>query len=151
MKNIFQKTLFIASILCVIILSNCSENGKNNPSTTETATETNPMKDKGIGPVASLTLGEIDTSMAGEGKNIYNSKCTACHNPTEKLIGPPQKGVLERRTPEWVMNLMLNTQEMLDKDPVAQKLLKEYNNTPMTNAGLSQDEARKVLEYLRTL
>ena len=150
MKNIFSKTFFIAGILGAIILSNCSEKGNNNTSTATTVTESDPMKDKGIGPVTSLTLGAIDNTMAEEGKIIYESKCTACHNPTEKLIGPPQKGVLERRTPEWTMNIILNTQEMLDKNPIAQKLLKEYNNVPMTPQGLTEEEARKVLEYIRT-
>lgn len=153
MKHITSKTFYVALFYLTgaIILSNCSESGNNNTSTAEAVTETDPMKDKGIGPVTSITLGAIDTTMVAEGKTIYNSKCTACHNPTEKLIGPPQKGVLERRTPEWTMNMILNPQEMLDKDPIAQKLLKEFNNTPMTPQGLTEEDARKVLEYIRTL
>ncbi|MBI4932077.1 MAG: cytochrome c [Bacteroidetes bacterium] len=142
--------LSLVGIAAMSVLSNCTQSGGNNDSAA-TATESDPMKDKGIGPVTSLTLGVIDTTMAAEGKTIYNSKCTACHNPTQKLIGPPQKGVLDRRTPEWTMNMILNPQEMLDKDPIAQKLLKEFNNVPMTNQNLSQEDARKVLEYLRLL
>ena len=149
MKN--HKTagnLIIFLLTGMFFLAACSQ--KNNES--ENSTEpSDPMTNKGIGPVTSLALGTIDNAMAEEGKNIYNSKCTACHNPTQKLIGPPQKGVLERRTPEWTMNMILNPQEMLDKDPIAKQLLKDYNNVPMTPQGLTESDARKVLEYLRTL
>lgn len=106
---------------------------------------------KGIGPIESLELGEIDQALANEGEEIYNKLCTACHLPTEKLVGPPQKGVLDRRTPEWVMNFMLNTEEMLANDADAKALLEEYNNIPMLNSNLTEDEARAVLEYIRTL
>src|SRR3990172_11233125 len=150
MKTRSKIFLSLFGITGIIALSNCTQSGGNNDSAAIT-TETDPMKDKGIGPVTSLTLGAIDNAIAEEGKTIYNSKCTACHNPTQKLIGPPQKGVLDRRTPEWVMNMILNPQEMLDKNPIAQKLLKEYNNVPMTPQGLTEDDARKVLEYIRTL
>jgi len=155
-----KKLIIITGITALLYA--CSGRGENKSgSGGETASKTSDLfkednthsalNEKGIGPITELTLGTLDHAMAAEGKTIYNSKCTACHNPTEKLIGPPQKGVLDRRTPEWVMNMMLNPQEMLDKDPIAQKLLKEYNNVPMTPQGLTEDDARKVLEYIRTL
>ena len=68
-----------------------------------------------------------------------------------KLIGPAMKGIYERRSPEWVMNMLLNPSEMLKKDPVAIALLKEYNNIMMLNQNLSNEEARSITEYLRTL
>ena len=150
MKHHFTKIFFLLGITGMIALSNCTQSASNNDNAA-TKTATDPMKDKGIGPVTSVTLGAIDNAMVEAGKNIYNTKCTSCHNPTQKLIGPPQKGVLDRRTPEWTMNMILNPQEMLDKDPVAQKLLAEFNNVPMTNQNLSQDDARKILEYFRSL
>lgn len=71
--------------------------------------------------------------------------------PARKLIGPAMTGIYERRSPEWVMNLLLNPTEMLKQDPIAKALLKEYNNVMMLNQNLSQDEARAISEYLRTL
>ena len=41
--------------------------------------------------------------------------------------------------------------EMLKEDPIAKALLKEYNNAIMTNSNLSEEEAKQVAEYLRTL
>jgi hypothetical protein len=61
------------------------------------------------------------------------------------------KGIYERRSPVWVMNMLLNPAEMLKKDPVAIALLKEYNNIMMLNQNLSNEEARSISEYLRTL
>ena len=61
------------------------------------------------------------------------------------------KGIYERRNPAWVMNILLNPTEMLQKDPIAKALLKEYNNIQMLNQNLSQEEARAIVEYLRTL
>jgi len=61
------------------------------------------------------------------------------------------QGLFERRSPEWVMNMLLNPTEMLKQDPTAIALLKEYNNVMMINQNLTQEEARAITEYLRTL
>ena len=39
---------------------------------------------------------------------------------------------------------------MLRDDPLAKELFMEFNGSPMTNVGFEQDQARAVLEYLRT-
>lgn len=110
------------------------------------------LSNKGVGPVENVDLpDEIDMAMAKEGEEIYNSKCTACHKPTKRFIGPAPIGILERRSPEWVMNMILNPEEMLIKDPVAKQLLVEFNGAPMANQNLNREEARKILEYFRTL
>ena len=111
-----------------------------------------PMENKGIGPVESVNLpNEIDQEMAKEGKEIYDKMCTACHKPTVKSIGPAPKGILDRRSPEWIMNMILNPEEMVIKDPIAKQLLIEYNMAPMANQGLTEEQARKILEYFRTI
>ena len=116
--------------------------------------ETTPidLSNKGIGPITSMSFDEnIDQEMADEGAAAFKQKCTACHKPKAKLIGPGMNGIYERRSPEWVMNILLNPTEMLKKDPIAIALLKEYNNIQMLNQNLSEEEARAIAEYLRTL
>lgn len=84
------------------------------------------------------------------GKNIYELKCQACHKLTEeKLVGPGWKGVTQRRTPVWILNMITNTDMMLDKDPEAQKLL-ELCMVRMPNQNLMFDDARRVLEFQRS-
>ncbi len=110
------------------------------------------MDNKGIGPIKELTLpAEIDQTMATAGAAIYKSKCTACHKTDKKFIGPAPTGIFERRSPEWIMNMILNPEEMTQKDPIAKALLIEFNGAPMANQGLTEEDARKVLEYFRTL
>ena len=110
------------------------------------------LDNKGIGPIKKVDFETtINNDLAEKGKATFNQKCTACHMTNRKLIGPAMSGIYERRSPEWVMNLLLNPAEMLKKDPVAIALLKEYNNIMMLNQNLTNDEARSITEYLRTL
>lgn len=110
------------------------------------------LTNKGIGPITSVELpATIDEAMAAHGQEIYNKMCIACHRPDKKFIGPAQKGVLDRRTPEWIMNMILNPEVMIQQDPLAKDLLAEFNGAPMANQNLTQEEARAVLEYFRTL
>lgn len=107
---------------------------------------------KGIGPVQSVTLDSvINTELAATGERIFKEKCTACHKPDKRYIGPAPRGIFERRTPEWVMNMILNPEEMVKKDTIARLLLKEYDTSAMTNQHLTEAEARSILEYFRTL
>jgi len=114
-------------------------------------TPTDPMENKGIGPVKSITLAGIDQAMAEEGKGIFDASCTACHKVEKRFIGPSPMGIMSRRSPEWIMNMILNPEEMVAKDPVAKQLLIDYNGAPMANQNLTEEQARKILEYFRTL
>jgi len=103
---------------------------------------------KGVGPVKSLTLEKLSDAMAKEGKGIFDGKCSACHKMTERYVGPGLADVTKRRSPEWIMNMILNPAEMLQKDSAAQELLGEYM-TQMTFQNVSEADARKILEYFR--
>lgn len=110
------------------------------------------LTNKGIGPITSLTLNaEIDEAMATKGADVFKKMCTACHRADKKFIGPAPKDILDRRSPEWVMNMILNPDEMTQKDPLAKALLIEFNGSPMANQNLTEEDARAVLEYFRTI
>jgi hypothetical protein len=49
------------------------------------------------------------------------------------------------------MNMILNPDQMVKEDPLAKDLLLEFNGSPMANQGLTEEQARAVLEYFRTL
>ena len=103
----------------------------------------------GIGPVTEpVTLGAVDHEMAEAGEELFEQKCSACHKLKEKYVGPALGGVTERRSPAFIMNMILNPQGMVERHPVAKQLLAEHL-TFMPNQGLSRDQARQVVEYLR--
>ncbi len=110
------------------------------------------MDNKGVGPFTSVSFdSEINTDMAAAGEAKFQAICTACHMAEQRMIGPALKGVYDRRSPEWVMNMIINPDVMLKEDPIAKALLKEYNNALMLNQNLTEEETRNVAEYLRTL
>ena len=85
-----------------------------------------------------------------KGKAIYDMKCLACHRLTgDKLVGPGWAGVTKRRKPEWIMNMAVNSDLMLETDETARKLL-EQCLVRMPNQNLGRDEARTVLEFMRS-
>jgi len=127
------------------------------PKETTTTSDVKPseqvdLTNKGVGPIKNVELSAtIDEAMAAKGSEIFKANCTACHKPDKKFIGPAPKGVLERRTPEWVMNMILDPEGMTKNDPLAHALLLEFNGSPMANQHLTEQQAREVLEYFRTL
>ncbi len=110
------------------------------------------LDNDGVGTFKDITFSdEVNAEMAAAGETKFNTICTACHMAEQRMIGPALKGVYERRSPAWVMNMISNPDLMLKEDPIAKALLKEYNNAIMLNQNLSDEDTRAVAEYLRTL
>ncbi len=159
LKNIGQVLLVILSMTLAISCGGDKKETTKKETTTSASKpksmlkkKVDPMKDTGIGPVKSLVLpADIDQTMVANGKKIYKEKCTACHKISKKFIGPSPMGIFERRNPAWVMNMILNPDEMVQKNEQAKKLLMEFNGSPMANQNLTEEEARAIVEYFRTL
>jgi len=151
-----KKVILSVLSLSLIFLISCGDDKSKKDSTEkkevkEEVVEVDPMKNKGIGPVTSIELAdEIDQGLAKTGEEVYVKMCSACHKPNKRFVGPAPAGIMERRSPEWIMNMILNPEEMVQKDPIAKALLAEYLS-PMANQNLTEEEARAVLEYFRTL
>lgn len=106
--------------------------------------------ENGIGPIKEkIELGALDRALADKGKAVFEAKCSMCHKIDTLYIGPALGEVTGRRTPAYIMNMILNPQEMVERHPVAKQLLAE-RMTFMANQNLSVEDARAVLEYLRT-
>jgi mono/diheme cytochrome c family protein len=109
-------------------------------------------KDLGVGPIKSVKLDPtLDKKMITEGKGIFNDKCSLCHELDQLKIGPPLRNITKDRAPEYIMNLLLNTEAMQKADPNVKALIKKYNNIIMIDPALNQAKARSVLEYLRSV
>jgi cytochrome c1 len=128
------------------------ESGKQaaGPSTpAQSSTLTPFQQEHGIGPVTEpVTLGAFDHELAEDGAELFATKCSACHKLGERYVGPALGEVLTRRTPAFVLNMIQNPQEMYERHPVTKQLLAEYMSY-MPNQGLTPEQARAVVEYLR--
>jgi mono/diheme cytochrome c family protein len=133
----------------------CSGNAPKQETTaaTQPATETaNPSYDpeRGTGKFTNVTISPaLDKTLADAGSKVYDVKCSSCHKLTEeKLVGPGWKGVTGRHKPEWILNFITNTDEMIQKDSKAQAML-EICLVRMPNQNLTDEEARNVYEFMR--
>lgn len=125
---------------------------KKTTKASDTKTPLIDLNNKGVGPIKNLELPEtIDEAMVATGAELFRLKCTACHKANKKFIGPSPVGVLERRSAEWIMNMILDPEGMVKNDPIAKQLLIDHNGSPMANQNLTEEEARAILEYFRTL
>lgn len=128
------------------------EGTKESSTQTSGAASGNPAYDpeRGVGKFKNVDVPQkLDATMAAAGEKVYNLKCSSCHKLTEeKLVGPGWKGVTQRFRPEWIMNFVTNTDEMLEKDPRAQAQL-EICLVRMPNQNLSDEDARNLYEFMR--
>ncbi len=160
-----KKTAICIGVICLILCLSCGSEKKDKETitigtkkeekknqTTKTSSVPIMLDNKGIGPITSVTFEDnINKELSEKGEQLFKSKCVACHKTKQKFIGPPMAGIYKKRSPEWVMNMIMNPDEMLKKDPVAKALFKEYNNTIMINQNIPEEEARAMVEWFRTL
>ena len=144
-------TFFLA--LTALLATACSSRNeaekaaKNSPSPIEAA-EKQPETHGSEVKTIEMT-NPLNAEWVAAGKAIYDLKCGACHKLTnEKLVGPGWAGVTKRREPIWIMNMITNVDMMLEKDAEAQKLL-EACLVRMPNQNITQEDARKVIEFMR--
>ena len=141
-------------LILTTVLAACGGGSSDNSGDTTDATETPTVEDydphRGEGKFDEIDLGNgLNQAMAIQGEEVSEMKCLACHKLSdERLVGPGWAGTTTRHQPEWLMNFMTNTDEMIDKDPKVQAML-EICMVRMPNQNLSDEEARSILEFMR--
>lgn len=149
----FRKLTLPLIVTLALLFTGCG--GQNSDETTSNSSESTKsgltafQQENGIGPVTEeVDLGEIDKTLAKKGQSLFETKCSACHKMDDRYVGPGLRDVLDQRSPEYAMNMILNPAEMVKKHPEARKLLAEFM-TPMPDQNVSRDEARSIVEYFR--
>lgn len=147
------KTTFLIAILMFAFFActskkDAEEKAKQSPSPSEAAA---PQPEVHGTEVKTVELtNPLNKTWVTEGQGIYDTKCLACHKLTdEKLVGPGWAGVTKRREPVWLMNMITNVDMMLETDAEAQKMLEECL-VRMPNQNVSQEDARKLIEFMRS-
>jgi mono/diheme cytochrome c family protein len=92
---------------------------------------------------------EADKELAKAGEQLFKDKgCSACHAFGTKMSGPDLAGVSMRRTAQWMENQILHPEVMVKEDPISRELMGTYA-LQMPNQGLTPEQARSVIEYLK--
>lgn len=160
-KNPFLLTLLLSTLILVTFsLQGCG--GSEEDSTAEQQQDMDPYleqfqerltpfeQEHGIGPITERIeiSDEINEDMVTRGRNIFEMKCDDCHSLQQDEVGPSLGDVVERRSPEFIMNFVLNPGENVLNHPVGLDLLAEHN-VEMPYRNVTQDEARAIYEFLR--
>jgi cytochrome c551/c552 len=148
MKNILMAIALGLSIAACTSKEQAQQAADQSPSPFEASDEKTETHGTEVKEVA-LT-NPLNAEWVKTGEAIYDSKCLSCHKLTdERLVGPGWKDVTKTRKPEWIMNMITNVDMMLETDAEAQKLL-EQCLVRMPNQNVSQEDARALLEFMRS-
>lgn len=92
----------------------------------------------------------VNVAIAQDGALLFKQNCSACHSiGGGKLVGPDLKGITKKRTKEWLTKFIISSTNLIksgDLDAIA--IYKEYNNSPMKDFPLTQEEISKILDYI---
>ncbi len=99
---------------------------------------------------APILLSSISLAQTQSGEELFSTKCAGCHTiGGGDTIGPDLLGVTEKRDTEWLVKIISEPEKLLEeKDPIMMKLVSKYGLV-MPELGVSEEEALKILEYLK--
>lgn len=151
-KSIMQQAIKILFLLAIsLIYTGCGNGGERETAAAQDeAPELTEFElEHGIGPVTErIDIGDINVERARRGAEVFDLRCTACHRMGRRFVGPPLGAVTEARSPEFLINFILNPEEMTNRHPVGQALLQEYM-TIMPYQNVSRDQAIEIIDFLR--
>lgn len=91
-----------------------------------------------------------DEGMVSAGASLFKANCTQCHEINEVVIGPALKDVHQRRSKEWLISWIRNSQKMIQEgDEQAVAVWEEYNKTAMSAFPFSDEEITSILSYIK--
>ena len=90
-----------------------------------------------------------DPALVEKGEEVFGAKgCVACHQmDRDTPTGPALGNVTDTRTPAWLARQIMHPDEMQKQDPVTKKIRADYP-APMTNLGVTPEEAEAIISYL---
>jgi hypothetical protein len=136
----------VVVLLGAVAASGCGRQGNGKQASPATAATTSGSK-LDQGPRAAAR--PVDQELAEQGGQLFKDKgCSACHAFGTRLSGPDLVGVTRRRTAQWMENQILHPEVMVKEDPISRELMGVYA-LQMPNQGLTPDQARSVIEYLK--
>ncbi len=157
--NVLIRTALLAGLF---VLAGCGGQKSSDSAAGSGASASQPAATAASGSVAVPTVSQYDSGpRAGEspanheaaerGEKLFQLKaCSACHAFGVKKSGPDLTGVSMRRTAAWMEQQILHPDVMVKQDPIARDLFAKFM-LQMPNQGLTAEQAKDVIEYLKSV
>jgi len=96
-------------------------------------------------PKEGMIILKTDKESIKKGKELYESKCSFCHDPnsTEKIVGPGHKGILKNP-------LLPVSKKPATPDNIAQQIRNPYRDMPSFSY-LPDEDVLNIIAFLNTL
>jgi mono/diheme cytochrome c family protein len=148
-----MKLFITLSFISLLLIAGCGSPDNDKPSSSAEQAPGSEFTafelEHGIGPITEeITISTSDLEKIEKGRQIFDSKCNACHLMTERFVGPALGDVTERRSDAFIMNMILNPSDMARRHPEGLKMLAEYM-TPMPFQNVTEEDARAITAYLK--
>jgi len=146
-------TVVLAAMLGTVIVNSCSSSPETEAERQARWTAGNLTSweyEHGIGPVTEeLPATLVDPARAASGRELFINKCATCHYLDFKKTGPPLRDVAKRRSPEYILNQILNPDQMGKLHPEGKKLVAQFMQY-MTIQGITRENAEDLFNFLKS-
>jgi mono/diheme cytochrome c family protein len=138
-----RHSIFTVIFLSIFTVIGCNKS-EAQPSSTAPKTTAQVTTGGGGGEISK------DPAVIANGEKLFASKtCSACHQMDARVVGPPLKGVTQRRSVAWLTQMIKDPTKFTKTDPEAKKLYEEYK-TPMPAMPMTDAEISAIIAYLDT-
>lgn len=95
--------------------------------------------------ITSFSFGQED------GKTLFRQNCGACHaTTTQVLVGPGLEGINDRRSEEWLLKWIKDSQALVKSgDADAVKVFEAGNKVVMPPFSLSDEQIKTILAFVK--
>jgi mono/diheme cytochrome c family protein len=103
------------------------------------------------GLVSGAQLGNkpVDPALVQAGVTVWRDKgCYGCHGIGRQFGAPDLAGVTERRDLDWLRKWLKETDTMLQGDPQAMAMAKDWHGQRMPNMKLNDRQIEALLHYM---
>lgn len=90
--------------------------------------------------------------LAFDAAEYYEKKCSSCHTiGGGDDVAPDLKGVHDRRTEDWLIKFIKNSEEVIKSgDPIANELFAKFRNKKMPAQEISDQEVKYLLDFIKS-
>jgi mono/diheme cytochrome c family protein len=135
------------AVLVTLVTAGCGGKAEDGATGTSNGGGASSVSRLDAGPRAGEAA--VEEAQAKLGEALFQTKgCSACHGFGRRISCPDLQGVSMRRTASWMENQILHPEKMTKEDPIARQLFAQFS-LQMPNQGLTPEEARNVIEFLK--